>query len=84
MGGSKSESVGKREVIKPNDLKQGVILLSIGMHKEADGKLHGDYEDEQIKNIASYYTPTPGGIGPVNVAMLLRNVVEAAERESLP
>lgn len=73
-------AVGKSNVVKPDMLKKGIILISIGMHKENDGKLHGDYEDEQVKNIASFYTPTPGGVGPVNVAMLLKNVVKSTEK----
>ena len=72
-------AVGKPNIIKPNMTKKGVILISIGLHKGSDGKLHGDYEENEIKNIASFYTPTPGGVGPVNVAMLLKNVVIACE-----
>ncbi|MDP3941333.1 MAG: bifunctional 5,10-methylenetetrahydrofolate dehydrogenase/5,10-methenyltetrahydrofolate cyclohydrolase [bacterium] len=71
--------VGKEGVVKPEDLKPGVILLSIGMYRGKDSKLHGDYEEDVIKNIASYYTPVPGGVGPVNVAMLLKNLIDAAE-----
>jgi len=55
------------------------MLISVGLHKEKDGKLRGDYNEDEIKNIASFYTPTPGGVGPVNVAMLLKNLVSAAE-----
>ncbi len=72
-------AVGKSNVVKPNMLKKGVILISIGLHKGSDGKLHGDYNEEEIKNIASFYTPTPGGVGPVNVAMLLKNLITACE-----
>lgn len=72
-------AVGKPQVIKPNMLKRGVILISIGLHKRDDNKLHGDYEEDQVKNIASFYTPTPGGVGPVNVAMLLKNLITAGE-----
>lgn len=71
--------VGRSRVVKPDELKQGVILLSIGMFRGEDGKLHGDYDIDEIKDIASYYTPVPGGVGPMNVAMLLRNVIHAAE-----
>ena len=71
-------AVGKPSVIKPDMIKRGVILVSIGLHKGPDGKLHGDYDEDEIKNIASFYTPTPGGVGPVNVAMLLENLVYAA------
>ena len=72
-------AVGKPNVLKPEMLKKGVILISIGLSKGKDGKLHGDYDEEKIKNIASFYTPTPGGVGPVNVAMLLKNLVTAVE-----
>ena len=72
-------AVGKPNVIKPEIIKKGVILISVGLHKGEDGKLYGDYEEEKIKNIASFYTPTPGGAGPVNVAMLLKNLIDATE-----
>lgn len=71
-------SVGRARMVKADELKKGVVLLSIGMFRGDDGKLHGDYEEDEIKDIASYYTPVPGGVGPMNVAMLLRNVVQAA------
>jgi len=69
-------AVGKK-VIFPNDLKKGVILLNVGLRKE-NGKLKGDYEEKEIKNIASFYTKTPGGIGPVDVLYLYKNLVDAA------
>lgn len=67
-------TVGKENIITSDMLKKGVILISVGMHKGSDGKLHGDYEEEKIKDIASFYTPVPGGVGPINVAMLLKNL----------
>lgn len=72
-------AVGRPNVIKQEMIKKNSILISIGLSKGKDGKLHGDYDEEKIKNIASFYTPTPGGVGPVNVAMLLANLVIAAE-----
>lgn len=72
-------TVGKANKIKAQDIKKGVILIGVGMHRGEDGKLHGDYEEEEIKNIASFYTPIPGGVGPVNVAMLLTNLVQSAQ-----
>lgn len=71
-------AVGKPNVIKPNMIKSGVALISVGLHKGIDGKLHGDYEKNEIKNIVSFYTPTPGGVGPINVAMLLKNLIDSA------
>lgn len=72
-------AVGKPNILKPDSLRRGVVLVSVGLSKGENGKMRGDYNDEEIKNIASFYTPTPGGVGPVNVAMLLKNLIEAAE-----
>ena len=72
-------AVGKPNVIKKDELKNGVILIGVGMFKDANGRFQSDYDEEEIRNIASFYTPTPGGVGPVNVAMLLSNLVKAAE-----
>lgn len=69
-------AVGKANIVKPEMIKKGVILIGVGLHKEEDGKLHGDYDEEKIKNIVSFYAPTPGGVGPVNVAMLLKNLIQ--------
>lgn len=71
-------AVGKPKIIKSSMIKKGVILVSIGLHKGLNGKLHGDYEEKEIENIASFYTPTPGGVGPVNVAMLYKNLLKAS------
>ena len=70
-------AVGKANILKPQMLKKGVILIGLGIHRGKDEKLHGDYVGNEIKDIASFYTPIPGGIGPVNVAMLLQNLVKA-------
>lgn len=72
-------AVGKSNTIKPEMIKKGAVLISIGLSKGSDGKLHGDYNEKDIGDIASFYTPTPGGVGPVNVASLLSNLVESAE-----
>jgi len=74
-------AVGNKGTIVTADMiKKDSILIGIGMSLDSDGKLRGDYETEEIKDIAGYYTPIPGGVGPVNAAMLLVNVVEAAEK----
>ncbi len=72
-------AVGKPDVFDSSEIKNGAVLIGVGLHKETDGKFHGDYNEEKIKNIAGFYTPTPGGVGPVNVTMLLKNLVESAE-----
>jgi len=72
-------AVGKPNIVKPNMIKKGVVLISIGLHKGSNDKLHGDYNEEEVRDKALFYTPTPGGVGPVNVAMLLKNLVISAE-----
>ena len=69
--------VGKERVVTKDMIVPGTILISVGIWRDALGKLHGDYEEEEIKDVASYYTPTPGGVGPVNVACLMQNLIKA-------
>lgn len=66
--------VGKNVV---KNIKPGAILISVGLFRGVDGLLHGDYEEEDVKNLAAFYTPTPGGVGPVNVACLMQNLLDA-------
>lgn len=70
--------VGKKDIIKKDFLKKGVVLIGIGLNKY-DGKLVGDYHENEIKSIAKAYTPTPGGVGPLNLAYLFKNLLDAAE-----
>lgn len=72
--------VGKESVITNKNIKKGVILLSVGIWRDSEGKLQGDYEEDEVRDIASFYTPTPGGVGPVNVACLMENLVNAAKK----
>jgi methylenetetrahydrofolate dehydrogenase (NADP+) / methenyltetrahydrofolate cyclohydrolase len=72
-------ATGKANVIKSQMIKRGVVLIGIGISRGESAKLMGDYDQNEIKNIASFYTPTPGGVGPINVAMLLKNLVQSAE-----
>ncbi len=69
--------VGKPNTITKSCISRGVLLISVGLSRDSAGKLHGDYETEEIGDIASFYTPTPGGVGPVNVACLMQNVIDA-------
>ena len=72
-------ATGKEGIIRKDNIKKGAILIGIGMHRGGDGKLKGDFDEKEIESIASFYTPTPGGVGPVNVACLLENLIKAAE-----
>ncbi len=73
--------VGKH-ILNSTDVKKDVILIGVGLFSDKDGKLKGDYDGDDVESVASFYSPTPGGIGPVNVACLLENLVKAAENSS--
>ncbi|OGK53512.1 hypothetical protein A3H78_04785 [Candidatus Roizmanbacteria bacterium RIFCSPLOWO2_02_FULL_36_11] len=72
-------AVGKK-VLMPQTLKKGIILISIGLHRESD-QWKGDYLENEIKDIASFYTPTPGGVGPLDIAYLMYNLVQATRSQ---
>jgi len=69
--------VGKERVIKADMVTPRSVLIGVGMWRDGEGKLRGDYNEDEIKDIVAYYTPTPGGVGPVNVAFLMQNLVKA-------
>lgn len=71
--------VGKANIVNEVNLKKGAILIGVGMHR-LNNRLLGDYNERNIKNIAGYYTPNPKGLGPVTVACLLENVIQACEK----
>lgn len=70
--------VGKDKTVTSDMLKTGVILIGVGLHTNDEEKLRGDFHADEIRDIVSFYSPTPGGVGPVNVASLLSNLVSAA------
>jgi 5,10-methylene-tetrahydrofolate dehydrogenase/methenyl tetrahydrofolate cyclohydrolase len=75
-------AVGKEDTITRDMLNPSMILIGVGLHSEEE-KLRGDYHDNEVSERVAYFTPTPGGVGPVNVAMLLNNVVRAAEEQTV-
>jgi len=70
--------VGKPNIVRHEMLNRNCVLIGIGMHKSEEGKLRADYDEDEIKNYVKYYTPVPGGVGPVNVACLLKNLVNSS------
>ncbi len=71
-------AVGKAGIIKGEWIKEGAIVIDVGINRVGD-KIVGDVEFETAERRASYITPVPGGVGPLTVTMLMRNVVEAAK-----
>lgn len=61
-------------VVRRENLQRGSIVIGVGLHSE-NGKLKADYNEDEIKDMAAYYTPVPGGVGPVNVACLFSNLI---------
>ena len=74
-------AVGKREIIKADMIKEGAVVIDVGMNRNDEGKLCGDVDFEEVSKKASYITPVPGGVGPMTVAMLMNNVVKAYENK---
>lgn len=70
-------AVGKKGLITGEMVKKGAIVIDVGMNRE-DGKLCGDVDYESVSEVAGYITPVPGGVGPMTIAMLLKNIVKAA------
>jgi methylenetetrahydrofolate dehydrogenase (NADP+) / methenyltetrahydrofolate cyclohydrolase len=71
-------AMGKPEQVTRDWIKPGAVVIDVGMHKREDGRLCGDVHFESAAQLASRITPVPGGVGPLTIAMLLRNTLEAA------
>ncbi len=72
-------AVGKPKFITADMVKEGAIVIDVGMDRDENGKLCGDVDFDEVKNVASAITPVPGGVGPMTIAMLMKNTVKAAE-----
>jgi methylenetetrahydrofolate dehydrogenase (NADP+) / methenyltetrahydrofolate cyclohydrolase len=73
-------AVGKRNVLTADMVKPGAVVLDVGMNRNDEGKLCGDVDFDAVKEVASYITPVPGGVGPMTITMLLVNTLESAQR----
>ncbi|VAW92374.1 Methenyltetrahydrofolate cyclohydrolase / Methylenetetrahydrofolate dehydrogenase (NADP+) [hydrothermal vent metagenome] len=71
-------AVGKPGIVKGEWIKPGAIVIDVGINRQQDGSLIGDVEFEAARQNAAWITPVPGGVGPMTVATLLQNTVEAA------
>ena len=75
-------AVGKCNVLTADMVKPGAVVIDVGMNRTPEGKLCGDIDFNGVKEVASFITPVPGGVGPMTITMLLVNTLEAAERAS--
>lgn len=70
-------AIGKADFITGDMVKEGAVVIDVGMNRRADGKLTGDVDFESCEKVASYITPVPGGVGPMTITMLLENTLTA-------
>ncbi len=73
-------AVGRAKFLTADMVKPGAIVIDVGMNRDDDGKLCGDVDFAGVRKVAGFITPVPGGVGPMTIAMLLVNTLEAAER----
>ena len=72
-------AIGKADFVTADMVKDGAIVIDVGMNRKADGKLTGDVDFASVEPKASYITPVPGGVGPMTISMLLTNTMTAAK-----
>lgn len=72
-------ALGKPNFIKADMIREGAVVIDVGINRTEDGKIVGDVDFEEVSKKASYITPVPGGVGPMTIAMLMTNVVKAAK-----
>ena len=75
-------AIGQSKFVKADMVKDGAVVIDVGINRGEDGKLTGDVDFENVEKKASYITPVPGGVGPMTIAMLMNNVIKAAKEQS--
>lgn len=75
-------AIGKAKFLTKDMVKEGAVVIDVGINR-VDGKIYGDVDYENVKDIVSHITPVPGGVGPMTIAMLLKNTVKAFCKEEL-
>lgn len=75
-------AIGRADFITADMVKEGVVVIDVGINRNKDGKLTGDVDFEEVSKKASYITPVPGGVGPMTISMLLWNTLESAKNFS--
>lgn len=76
-------AVGKAKFVTADMVKDGVVVIDVGMNRPEGGKLCGDVDFENVAEKCSYITPVPGGVGPMTIAMLMQNTLTAAKRKAI-
>jgi methylenetetrahydrofolate dehydrogenase (NADP+)/methenyltetrahydrofolate cyclohydrolase len=74
-------AVGRANMIGSEHVREGTVVIDVGVNRLDNGKLCGDVQFEEVQKVASYITPVPGGVGPMTITMLLHNTIESAKWE---
>ncbi len=72
-------AIGKAKFVKADMVRDGAVVIDVGMNRDENGKLCGDVDFENVKDKCSFITPVPGGVGPMTIAMLMKNTLTAAK-----
>ena len=72
-------AIGKSKFLKADMIKEGAVVIDVGINRDSEGKITGDADFDNIISKASFITPVPGGVGPMTIAMLMNNIIKAAE-----
>ena len=72
-------AIGKAKFLKADMIKEGAVVIDVGMNRDENGKLCGDVDFDECEKKASYITPVPGGVGPMTITMLMKNTLTAAK-----
>ena len=79
---TKELEIGKANFVTADMVKDGAVVIDVGINRLDNGKITGDVDFESVKEKASYITPVPGGVGPMTIAMLMNNVIKATRRQN--
>lgn len=74
-------AIGQEKFVKEDMVKDGAVVIDVGINRGEDGKLYGDVDFENVEEKASFITPVPGGVGPMTIAMLMNNVIKATKQQ---
>ncbi|MFH1653811.1 MAG: bifunctional methylenetetrahydrofolate dehydrogenase/methenyltetrahydrofolate cyclohydrolase FolD [Pseudomonadota bacterium] len=74
-------AIGKSRLVQKEWIKNGAVVIDVGMNRLPDGTLTGDVDFDAVKEVASMITPVPGGVGPMTIAMLMKNTVKAYKEQ---
>lgn len=76
-------AIGKSKFVTKDMVKKDAVVIDVGINRDENGKITGDVDFENVKDVASYITPVPGGVGPMTITMLMNNVIKAAKQQKM-